>query len=129
MVSLVSPCIDLCLYLLRCHVVDASIRSVKHLCRCWLNGGLNGGLNGDRQVPPCKSQGIKTMDVYLAHPKQFFYLDNEDTGDSRGDVVHIPTSGVSLLCEQHCWRMPTVRTTLLAHAYCANNTAGTCLLS
>merc|ERR1712166_311484 len=41
------------------------------------------------KVPPCKSEGIKTMDVYLAHPKQFFYLDNEDTGDSRGDVMFI----------------------------------------
>eukprot|EP00966_Prymnesium_polylepis_P176355 4082311-Prymnesium_polylepis.1 len=41
------------------------------------------------KVPPCADGAVQTMDVYLAHPHQFRYLDNEDTGDARGDVTFI----------------------------------------
>ena len=39
-----------------------------------------------QKVPPCPDGKIVVKDVYLAHPHQFSYLDNEDTGDARGDV-------------------------------------------
>lgn len=41
------------------------------------------------KVPPCPDGKSVTTDVYLAHPQNFTYLDNEDTGDARGDVMFI----------------------------------------
>ena len=41
------------------------------------------------KVPPCKSGHASEMVVYLAHPHQYRYLDNEDTGDARGDVTFL----------------------------------------
>ena len=52
------------------------------------------------KVPPCSDGEIVHMDVYLAHPHQFNYLENEDTADARGDVIFlcpdmISTSGAA----------------------------------
>eukprot|EP00316_Scyphosphaera_apsteinii_P016398 CAMPEP_0119319650 /NCGR_PEP_ID=MMETSP1333-20130426/49981_1 /TAXON_ID=418940 /ORGANISM="Scyphosphaera apsteinii, Strain RCC1455" /LENGTH=396 /DNA_ID=CAMNT_0007326117 /DNA_START=101 /DNA_END=1291 /DNA_ORIENTATION=- len=41
------------------------------------------------KVPTCQDGKVTGMDVYLAHPHQYRYLDDEDTGDARGDVVFL----------------------------------------
>ena len=42
-----------------------------------------------QKVPECADGVVTEMDVYLAHPHQFRSLDNEDSGDARGDVIFI----------------------------------------
>ncbi|KAL1504714.1 hypothetical protein AB1Y20_008493 [Prymnesium parvum] len=41
------------------------------------------------KVPPCPNGDVVLMDLYLAHPHQFTYLDNEDTADAKGDVTFL----------------------------------------
>jgi len=64
------------------------------------------------KVPPCTEGTVEKLDVFLAHPHQFDYIDDEDTGDARGDVTFIcpdilnPASGAFNLYDQVSqWRV------------------------
>lgn len=41
------------------------------------------------KVPPCREGAATVMEVYLAHPHQFAYLDNQDSADAKGDVAFL----------------------------------------
>ncbi len=64
------------------------------------------------KVPPCPDGEVVTTDVYLAHPHAFDYIDDEDTGDAKGDVSFLcldiinPSSGAFNLYDQVSqWRV------------------------
>lgn len=41
------------------------------------------------KVPPCPNATSAVLDVYLAHPHAYRNLEDQDTGDARGDVMFI----------------------------------------